>query len=599
MIFGRINAPGENVKLPDEILLQHIALLGKTRSGKSSVMRLFVERLLGRKERVVVVDPKGDWFGLKLGADGKSPGFPVVTFGDFREPSATDVPITKDAGRQVAELIAGANRPCIIGLRGWTVDARTSFWIDFASTLFNKIRGSLHLVVDEVHNFAPKQTSYKGTAGTCVHWSNRLASEGLGLGIKLIVASQRPQKVHNDLLTSCETLVALRVIHPSDRSAVKAWIDGCGDPSTGAELLNTIASMDRGEGWLWSPECGFGPKRIKFPMFDTFDSFAEPAGGKSRTLKGWAEVDLDEVKGQLAAVVERATVDDPKRLHAEIARLTRELNAKQKQTAPVVVEKPGKVRTETVSLLTPPDRKMLARIEPIAKKILDFESRLSASLEPLAKFAPRLDAEMQAMARDVSAIMQRATAAAKPVDTGRLAAPFVSPRQRPTNAAASSGSPGSSDVGTGAARALLTALAQFPVGLTAKRMCALAGVPQKKSTYRIARARIGQEGWATVDREPFRITEAGLAALGPFVPLPIGEGLLDQWRTRLGDGAARQLFDALASAAPGELTRVELGAAAGVDPTLSTYRIGMAKLKSLGVIERHDKDRYSLSAELQ
>jgi len=50
-------------------------------------------------------------------------------------------------------------------------------------------------------------------AGKMLHWSNRLASEGRGKGIALLAASQRPQKVHKDFLTSCETLIAMRVIH--------------------------------------------------------------------------------------------------------------------------------------------------------------------------------------------------------------------------------------------------------------------------------------------------------------------------------------------------------------------------------------------------
>ncbi len=56
--------------IPEAALKQHIALLGKTRSGKSSVMRGLVEHLLDRQRPVCIIDPKGDWWGIKLAADG-------------------------------------------------------------------------------------------------------------------------------------------------------------------------------------------------------------------------------------------------------------------------------------------------------------------------------------------------------------------------------------------------------------------------------------------------------------------------------------------------------------------------------------------------
>src|SRR3954468_11850407 len=93
--------------IPREVLNQHIAILGKTRSGKSSVMRLLVESLLADGKPVCIIDPKGDWSGLRLAADGKSAGYPVVIFGG----SHADVPIDEYSGAHVAELFAVGNRP--------------------------------------------------------------------------------------------------------------------------------------------------------------------------------------------------------------------------------------------------------------------------------------------------------------------------------------------------------------------------------------------------------------------------------------------------------------------------------------------------------
>lgn len=308
--------------IPREAIDQNAIVLGKTRSGKSSAMRLIVEsNTLAEHKPACIIDPKGDWWGLKLGADGKSAGFPVIIFGGEH----ADIPINAHAGAHIAELITSGNRPCIIDLGGWMVAERTRFFIDFASTLFRHVRSGLYLVIDECHNFAPKGKLFDPEAAKMLHWANRLASEGLGKGLMLLSASQRPQKVHNDYLTSHETLIAKRVIHKADRDALKDWIDGCGDPAIGKQMIASIADLDRSEAWAWSPEIGFGPEKVTFPFFSTYDSFKPQGAGVVEKLKGWASVDLDEVRGKLTAVVEESKANDPKALKAENAKLSAEL----------------------------------------------------------------------------------------------------------------------------------------------------------------------------------------------------------------------------------------------------------------------------------
>jgi hypothetical protein len=57
---------------------------------------------------------------VKVAADGKGPGLPVILFGDFKNEHARDVPINDRSGKHIAELVSTGNRPCVIGLRGWT-----------------------------------------------------------------------------------------------------------------------------------------------------------------------------------------------------------------------------------------------------------------------------------------------------------------------------------------------------------------------------------------------------------------------------------------------------------------------------------------------
>lgn len=370
---------------PERVLHQHIATLGKTGSGKSSAMRVIAEHLLDAQRRVCIVDPKGDWWGLKSSADGKSAGYPVIMFGDFKEPRASDVPINPQSGKHVAELIATGNRPCVIGFRGWMPGQLVKFWLDFAPAIFNSNHGELNMIIDEVHNFAPKGKIMDPESGKCLHWTNRIMSEGRGLGLTFFIASQRPQKVHNDTLDNCETLIAMRVAHPAARGSIKDWIDGNGDPAKGKEVLATLAQLKRGEAWIWSPENEFGPERVQFPMFQTFDSFAPPQLQKKVSNAGWSSVDLEAVKQKLATVIAEAKANDPKELKAEIVRLRKEL-ANKPVAAPSIATPVVDERAieRAVKAATAPLLRQLDTIRKAAKRALDEVAHISGPLAAIA-----------------------------------------------------------------------------------------------------------------------------------------------------------------------------------------------------------------------
>ena len=382
---------------PRKILNQHSATLGKTGAGKSSALRVSVEQLLTEKKRVVIIDPKGDWWGLKSSADGKGPGFPVITFGNFKNDQASDVPINEYSGRNVAELIASGNRPCIIGFRGWMPGQMMTFWVGregrgqqdgFAPTLFNKNEGELFMIIDEVQNFAAKGKIISPQAGMCLHWTNKMASESRGLGITLHIASQRSQKVHNDTLDCCETLFAMRVTHTAARESVKEWINSKGDLAFGKEVLGTLAELQRGEAWVWSPENDFGPKRVQFPMFQTFDSFAPPQLQKKVSNAGWSEVDLDQVREKLASVIAEAEASDPRKLKDKIAELQKELRAKPSSPAPVVKadeKHDERIAARAAKAATAPILKRLHEFKRFATKAHDAMFELSGMLAKLAE----------------------------------------------------------------------------------------------------------------------------------------------------------------------------------------------------------------------
>lgn len=556
------------MKLPSQIFEQHIAVLGKTGSGKSSALRYCVEHLLDEQKPVCIIDPKGDWWGLKSSASGKSAGYPVVIFGGEH----ADVPLNEHSGKHIAELIAIGNRPCIIDLGGWMVGERTRFFVDFASTLFRTTRGKRYIVIDEVHNFAPQQKIEKNPdAMKMKHWANRLASEGRGKGLTILSASQRPQKVDKDFLTCAETLVAMRVIHKLDRDAIKDWIDGAGDPAKGKEVLDTLANNERGEAWLWSPEAKFGPKRFTFPMFKTYDSFAADANTGTSKLKGWASVDLDEVSAKLAATIEEAKANDPAELKKQIAELKRQVAAKP---------------------TAEPDSKSIERAvaSAVAERDRHWKGQLAEAVKAHGSVVGKLTKIHQLSTLNGDATI----AVAKPADitvhiprTIRQTAP-----QRPVQQPVVD----SGDVQLSKAeRAILTALYWLrDEQVTPAKVAFYSDYSAGSSTTNNALGRLRHglvSGW--------RITTEGVAMVESWGvrPKPKGDELVAMIGGKLGR-AERAMFDALLEVHPNRLTGPELSEACGYSFGSSTFNNAIGKLRTLECAEGYERDGGTKAADV-
>jgi hypothetical protein len=465
-------------------------------------------------------------------------------------------------------LISTGNRPCVIGFRGWSTHHMQMFWIDFAAAMFAKNAGELYLVGDEFHNFAPKGKVLSPQAGESLHWSNRLLSEGRGLGLVCLLASQRPQKVHNDTLTSCETLVAMRVIHKADRDAVKDWIDGAGDPKLGSEVLNSLASMPRGEAYVWSPEVGFGPKRIAFPMFETFDSFAPPQLQKRVSTKGWADIDLVAVKEKLAAVIEEHRANDPTELKKQNADLRRE-NEKLLRARPTpvkerekVVEVSSKRDLATIAKLRrglEDAMKVLAEISAkgfdvagvdpeVVKKAVEGAAQMivKAAEQKIARqegeFA-RLKKEMQKALAGMQKLIGETDLSVRvdvkhnePFTVQNSPAPRAARTPRPEGAAG-----GDSDASLPSGeRAVLSAVAQFQEGIDKTSLAVMTGY--KTRTRNDYLKRLKDKGFIELRGDQAIATEEGVTALGSdFEHLPVGDALREHWLPRLPSGERRLL----------------------------------------------------------
>jgi DNA helicase HerA-like ATPase len=77
------------------------------------------------------------------------------------------------------------------------------------------------IVIDEAHNVCPAHPEDALTALATEH-AVRIAAEGRKFGLYLVVSTQRPQKVHENVISQCDNLVLMRLNSAADAAFAQA-----------------------------------------------------------------------------------------------------------------------------------------------------------------------------------------------------------------------------------------------------------------------------------------------------------------------------------------------------------------------------------------
>lgn len=320
----------KDISLPTDVVTQTIAILAKRRAGKSYTMRKLVEELLENEQQVVLVDPKGDQWGIRSSADGKAPGYPIVILGGEHG----DAPLEASAGEVVAKLVVEERVSILLDLSTFRKHEIATFMAIFLETLYRlkareEYRTPVMLVIDEADAIAP-QKPQKGEE-RMLGAADDIVRRGGQRGIGCALITQRSAVLNKNVLTQAQMLIVLRTIAPQDLAAMRAWIEVHGTVEEGKEMMESLPSLPVGDAWFWSPgwpttEGIF--KRSHVLPITTFDSGATPAPGVKKVVpKNLADVDLEALKKQMSATIEKAKNDDPKLLRKRITEL--ETAAKQ------------------------------------------------------------------------------------------------------------------------------------------------------------------------------------------------------------------------------------------------------------------------------
>lgn len=282
--------------VPAAALEADIAALAQKGAGKTYAMKGLVERLLDAGERVVVLDPLSSWWALKVLADG-SPGYPVAVVGGPR----ADIPLDPARGEALGQFIAGGDLSVVVDVGELRRGAQLiPFATDLLEALYRHNREPLTVVLEEADVFAPQSPAQDGTR-RMLDAADQIARRGRARGLRLWTITQRPARLHKDVLTQASTLLLLRLRAPQDRAAAQAWIEGNADKARAAEIVAELASLPVGEGWVWSPDHDV-LGRVRFPSIRTLDTSATPRAGERRPeAVALASVDVAALHQALAA----------------------------------------------------------------------------------------------------------------------------------------------------------------------------------------------------------------------------------------------------------------------------------------------------------
>jgi hypothetical protein len=517
--------------LPLDAVTQTFCIFGKRGSGKTNGATVLVEELLKAHLPVVVLDPVDAWWGLKASFDGKKPGLPVYVFGGAHQ----DLPLESTAGALLADVVAKERLPIVLSMKEWGVAERARFVTDFAKRLLQVNTQPVMMVLEEADAFIPQRPA-KGEEAM-LGAMDRLVRWGRQSGVGCTIVTQRSAKVNKDVTTQAETLIAFRTTGPQDRDAIDGWIKYHAGEALRDELMATLPTLPNGTGWVWSPEWLDVFGQYAFRRRATYDSAATPKVGEKRPKpKHLAAVDLNRLRAQMAETVERAKAEDPRELRQQIAELKQQLAKKP----PAPAKAPPQKVVEKFVLKDGQLKRLQKDLDRFGKAV----DRLIESRTVIAELTDRLMFNAKDITAAIRQTQQRdhgtdhvpgtsSLAGRRDEPTSRAApAPVrVDPlgvRGRQPNASERAAMRARSPSPDGALskmhRAILTALAQHPRGLTKRQILVHTGYRESGSTSAVF-TDLSRAHYVQGDRSQLAITEAGLQALGPFDPLPLGDEL--------------------------------------------------------------------------
>lgn len=560
-------ALADGLTLPVDAATQTFAFIARKGAGKTYAAGKLTELLVDAGVQVVVLDTVGNWYGLRIAADGKGEGLDIPVLGGLRG----DIPLNAAAGELVADLVVDTGRSLVVDLSQFSKADRKRFATAFAERLWQGKKGELdptpmHLVIEESQLLIPQNVTAGDARMVGVFEEIVRLGRNYGIGVSLI--SQRPQSVNKEALTQTECLVVLQVNGTPERKALREWVV---DHDVPVDLLTELPGLPVGTAYVWSPQWLRFLGKVKIAPKRTFDASATPRLGERRIQRAPKPLDLAALQERMASIIEQAQANDPAALRQRVAALERQLRQQPPQVQTVEVERIVEVRVPTITT------EQLARITSTADALQDAADRLrrlrdeldaSAALAPARPISPteRQNAPVPAMPR--VPVAHRRTPPVAPV-----------PRSSSPNGSVTAPQLRILDALAALRRRGLDVVSKSNVAVFADQSPRSSGFANNLGALR-SRGCIDYPVPGMV-----AITAQGLeyAAVDPS-PLGSLTDLHAAWQAKLS-GPQWRILSALIDRYPSALDRADLAQRAGQSVTSSGFANSLGSLRSLGLLD--------------
>ena len=556
----------DNLALPLDIVTDTVGILAIKGSGKTYAFLTLVEEMVKRNLPAVVIDTMGVCWGLRSSVDGKSPGLPIVILGGTHG----DVPLESTAGKVIADWIVGERQPAVLDISEFTKGEASRFVLDFLARLFQMNRNAIHLFIDEADEWAP-QRPFREEART-LRAMEVLVRRGRARGIGVTLVTQRPATLNKNVLTQVSTLIVGRMISPQDRKAVQAWIDAHGTEHQKEAFWESLASLSTKEKWIWAPARNIF-KRVTIRLRETFDSSATPkVGEKVPAPKSLAEVDLETLKGRIAATIERAKQEDPRELKRQIFELQKQL-----RNIPKIIPSTAEVK-EIVKEIPILKESQIIQLEKIVSDLREISGRLETPIDEMARHGIAITDAI----RKYSLRQEPSVKHSIQFDKNRNLP--VQPKSNPQTL-----DEGNVHLRAGERRMLEVLARRYPAKLTKAQFATLSGLTGSGGTFSAYYGVLKRVGLLDeiIDGSGIVIyaNKAGLDYCGAIPRIPqTTEEVAEMWRRALRRGE-RKLLDVLLEIYPGGTSRSELAERTELTANAGTFSAYLGTLRRNGLAE--------------
>lgn len=455
--------------------------------GKSWLIRRLAEHACGQVQ-TIIIDWEGEFVTLREAVD-------VLIVGKEGEVAA-DPRSASLLARRLMELQVSA----VVDLCDLSLPDRRRFvrlFLESIMTLPKSLWRPCLIVVDEAQEFCPEKSHGEAESAASVI---ALCSQGRKRGYGAVLVTQRLSKLHKDAAAELKNCLIGGATIDID---LKRSLDILGEPTTPANKKK-LRDLHPGEFFGFGP--AFASRDVRDFRVGPVKSSHPEAGRRHMIRAPQPSQAIRSVIGELADLQQAAEqeTNDLESARDRIAELERQL--RDRPTAEPIVE----------------------RIEVPTLPYGEFENDLQRMTSACQTISLRLDSWKQRQGttlpvkEDVPPARLDPNGATPPL--GTYTATGVMHHKIAKEAAAEQGV-GSGDSGLSKMeRAMLTAMAQHPRGLTKSQILLHADYTACGKTSTTF-AKFAAMDWMRGEGGVFTITQGGRLALGRFKPLPVGAAM--------------------------------------------------------------------------